>query len=165
MEMKVTKIAIYPGSFDPLTHGHVDLIQRAAQLFDQVIVAVATNTRKTTWLSLEQRLTLVTEALVNFPKVQVAPCHGVMVEFAQQQRVTAIVRGLRTAADYDNEFQLAGMNRQMAPEIISIFLPASTEYSFISATLVREIVTLGGDIANFVPAVVLRRLTEWHKIN
>lgn len=160
----MNKIAIYPGSFDPITLGHTDLIQRTAQLFDQVIVTVATNTRKATWLSTEQRIALVEEVLVAYPGVKVMPCHGVIVEFARQQRAVAIVRGLRTAADYENEFQLAGMNRQMAPEIASIFLPASNEYAFISATLVREIVTLGGDISGFVPTSVIRRLREWHKL-
>lgn len=158
------RIALYPGSFDPITQGHLDLIQRAAQLFDQVIVTVATNTRKATWLSPEQRLTLVKEALTDYPAVKVMPCHGVIVEFAKQQKAMAIVRGLRTAADYENEFQLAGMNRQMAPDIISIFLPASDEYAFISATLVREILMLGGDVSRFVPPQVMLRLREWHKI-
>lgn len=159
------KIAIYPGSFDPITHGHVDLIQRASQLFDQVIVTVALNTRKETWLSTEQRIILLKESLADYPAVQVMQCRGVIVEFAKQQKAIAIVRGLRTAADYENEFQLAGMNRKMTPEITSIFLPASNEYSFISATLVREIALLGGDISGFVPAVVLDRLREWHKLD
>lgn len=160
----MNRIAVYPGSFDPITYGHIDLIQRAAQLFDQVIVSVANNTRKTTWLSVSQRISLVKEALMDYPAVTVKECQGVIVDFARQHRAIAIVRGLRTAADYENEFQLAGMNRQMAPEIATLFLPASSEYAFISATLVREIVMLGGDVANFVPDVVMRRLREWHKL-
>lgn len=158
------RIAIYPGSFDPITHGHVDLIQRAAQLFDEVIVAVAINTRKSTWLSVDQRMTLVRESLTEYPTVKVMPCSGVMVEFAKQQQAIAIVRGLRTAADYENEFQLAGMNRQMAPEIETVFLPARDEYAFISATLVREIVMLEGDVSRFVPPQAIRRLQEWRKL-
>lgn len=160
----MSRVAIYPGSFDPITHGHLDLIHRTTQLFDRVIVSVATNTRKATWLDVDQRISLVKEALAGYPTVQVLPCPGVIVEFAKQHQVTAIVRGLRTAADYENEFQLAGMNRQMAPEIASIFLPASNEYVFISATLVREIALLGGDISSFVPVSVLRQLREWRKI-
>jgi pantetheine-phosphate adenylyltransferase len=160
----MSRVAIYPGSFDPITHGHLDLIHRTTQLFDRVIVSVATNTRKATWLDVEQRILLVKEALAGYSSVQVLPCPGVIVEFAKQHQVTAIVRGLRTAADYENEFQLAGMNRQMAPEIASIFLPASNEYVFISATLVREIALLGGDISSFVPASVLRQLHAWKKI-
>lgn len=160
----MNRIAIYPGSFDPITYGHVDLIQRATKLFDQVIVAIATNTRKSTWLSVEQRLILVKEALNAHSGVTILPCSGVIVDFAKQHQAIAIVRGLRTAADYENEFQLAGMNRQMAPEIASIFLPASNEYAFISATLVREIVMLGGDVTQFVPQVVMRRLREWQKL-
>jgi pantetheine-phosphate adenylyltransferase len=160
----MSRVAIYPGSFDPITRGHLDLIHRTTQLFDRVIVSVATNTRKATWLDVDQRVSLVKEALTKYPTVQVLPCPGVIVEFAKQHQVTAIVRGLRTAADYENEFQLAGMNRQMAPEIASIFLPASNEYVFISATLVREIALLGGDISSFVPVSVLRQLREWKKV-
>lgn len=158
------KIAIYPGSFDPITKGHLDMIQRALRLFDNVIVTVATNTRKTAWLNLEQRITLVKETLADFPEVTVLSCPGVMVEFAKQHQATVIVRGLRTAADYENEFQLAGMNRLMAPEIASVFLPANGEYAFISATLVREIAALGGDVSPFVPGTVMKRLREWHKL-
>lgn len=158
------RTAIYPGSFDPITFGHVDLIKRSAELFDKVIVTVATNTRKTAWLNVEQRMTLVKEALAGYPSVKVLPCEGMIVDFAKQHHAKAIVRGLRTAGDYENEFQLAGMNQQMAPEIASVFLPAKTEYSFISATLVREIVMLGGDVSYFVPPQVLARLQEWKKL-
>lgn len=158
------RTVIFPGSFDPITQGHINLIERASQLFDKVIVAIASNTRKTTWLSAEQRIILVKEALHHFPGVQVKPCEGVIVEFARQEQAVAMVRGIRTAADYEIEFQLAGMNRKMAPEISTIFLPANNEYAFISATLVREIVMLGGDVSEFVPEVVLQRLKEWHKI-
>lgn len=159
------RIAIYPGSFDPITNGHIDLIQRCTQLFDKVIVTVATNTRKAAWLSVEQRMILVEEALVDYPAVSVMPCDGMVVDFAKKHHAQAIVRGLRTAADYDNEFQLAGMNRKMAPEISSVFLPAKNEYAFISATLVREIVMLEGDVSYFVPAVVMKRLQQWKKLS
>jgi pantetheine-phosphate adenylyltransferase len=159
------RIAIYPGSFDPITHGHRDLIQRAMPLFDQIVVAVATNTRKMNWLNLEQRMILVKETFADCAAVEVVSCPGVIIEFAKQHRAAAIIRGLRTAADYENEFQLAGMNRKMAPEIASIFLPASSEYAFISATLVRELVVLGGDITRFVPDNVVQRLRAWQKIS
>ena len=156
------RVAIYPGSFDPITYGHVDLIRRATHLFDQVIVSVANNTRKATWLTVEQRITLVEAVLADFPKVKVQECSGIIVEFAKQQNACAIVRGLRTAADYETEFQLAGMNQQLAPEIATIFLPASNEYAFISATLVRELVMLGGDVSQFVPQQVMEQLKKWH---
>ena len=156
------RVAIYPGSFDPITDGHVDLIRQATQLFDQVIVSVANNTRKSTWLSVEQRITLVEAALTDFPKVKVQECRGVIVEFARKHQACAIVRGLRTAADYETEFQLAGMNRRMAPEIATLFLPAGNEYAFISATLVRELVMLGGDVSQFVPQKVMEQLKQWH---
>jgi pantetheine-phosphate adenylyltransferase len=159
------RTVVFPGSFDPITKGHVNLIERAAQLFDQVIVAIATNTRKSTWLNAEQRILLVKEALNGNSRVQVKPCEGVIVEFARQEKAVAMVRGLRTAADYENEFQLAGMNRKMAPDIATIFLPAGDEYAFISATLVREIVMLGGNVTEFVPDMVLQRLKQWHKID
>ncbi len=159
------RTVVFPGSFDPITQGHINLIERASQLFDKVVVAIATNTRKSTWLSADQRIILVKEALEHFSNVQVKPCGGVIVEFARQEQAVAMVRGIRTAADYEIEFQLAGMNRKMAPEISTIFLPANHEYAFISATLVREIVMLGGDVSGFVPPVVLQRLKQWHKIN
>lgn len=155
------RIAVYPGTFDPITHGHVDLIHRASKLFDTIIVAVANNTRKSTLLSISQRITLVTEVLSNNCAVIVEECPGIVVEFAKRHQASAIIRGLRTAADYENEFQLAGMNLQMAPEITSIFLPASHDYAYISATLVRELIALGGDISKFVPETVLLRLKEW----
>jgi pantetheine-phosphate adenylyltransferase len=158
------KTVIFPGSFDPITKGHVNLIERAAQLFDKVIVVIATNTRKSTWLSAEQRIILVREALSQYTCVEVKPWSGVIVEFAKQEKALAMVRGLRTAADYENEFQLAGMNRKMSPDIATVFLPAGNEYAFISATLVREILLLGGDVSEFVPEMVLQRLKEWHKI-
>ncbi len=160
----MNRIAIYPGSFDPITNGHVDLIQRTSKLFDKVIVTVATNTRKAAWLDVYQRIALVKKALEDYPSVSVFPCTGVVADFAKQHDANVIVRGLRTAADYDNEFQLAGMNRKLAPEIATVFLPANNEYAFISATLVREIIMLGGDVSSFVPAVVLEYLQEWKKI-
>ena len=156
-------IAIYPGSFDPITNGHVELIKQATQLFDQVIVAVATNARKAPWLKIEERLTLAQEVLNDCSSVKVLSCTGLVVDFARQYGAKAIVRGLRTAADYEDEFQLAGMNQQMAPEIISVFLTASTKYAFISATLVREIVTLGGDVSLFVPLQVIQKIKQWQK--
>ncbi len=158
------KIAIYPGTFDPITKGHVDLIERSCQIFDKVLVALANNTRKTAWLSLEQRIVLLEKTLAKFPNVVVLPCQGMIVDFARENKAAFIIRGIRTAADYETEFQLAGMNRQMAPEILTIFLPASDKYAFISATLVREIVTLQGDISAFVPENVLELLQDWQKI-
>lgn len=159
------KIAIFPGSFDPITIGHIDLIQRATQLFDEIIVSVATNTRKTTWLDLSQRIDLVKGALAGIEGVKVLPCPKMIIDFAKLHQAIAIVRGLRTAADYENEFQLAGMNRHMAPEILTVFLPASSEYAFVSATLVREIVMMNGDISGFVPNNVMQKLRQWHKIS
>ncbi len=155
------KIAIYPGTFDPITHGHVDLIQRASKLFDSIIVAIANNTRKSTLLNISQRITLVADVLSNNGSVVVEECPGIVVDFAKRHQACAIIRGLRTSGDYENEFQLAGMNWQMAPGITSIFLPASHEYAYISATLVRELIALGGDISKFVPETVLIRLKEW----
>lgn len=158
------KIAIYPGTFDPITKGHVDLIKRSCLLFDKVLVAVANNTRKHTWLSPQERITLLKETLAPFKKVSVLPCDGMVVNFAREHKATFIVRGIRTAADYEHEFLLAGMNRQMAPDVETIFLPANDKYAFISATLVREITTFQGDISPFVPENVLKLLRSWQKI-
>ncbi|MBS0351124.1 MAG: pantetheine-phosphate adenylyltransferase, partial [Proteobacteria bacterium] len=119
----MTKIAIYPGTFDPITSGHVDIIDQALKVFDQVIVIVACNTRKATWLSVEQRVALVKAALAEKSEIKVVEYDGVIVEFAREHKATAIVRGLRTSADYENEFQLAGMNRTMEPDILTVFFP------------------------------------------
>ena len=154
----VSTIAVYPGTFDPITLGHLDLIQRAAALFGTVIVAVAAAHHKKTLFTLEERLATVSEVVQPWAHVKVLPFTGLVTEFARSQGACAMVRGLRSVTDFDFETQLAGMNRALAPKIESVFLTADARYAPISSTLVREIATLQGDVAQFVPPAVLARL-------
>lgn len=159
------KKVIYPGTFDPLTKGHTDLIERAARLFDHVIVAVATNPGKLPLFSYEQRITLAKQVLAPHKNVTVAGFDCLLTEFAQQQHATVILRGLRAVSDFEYEFQLASMNRHMAPELETLFLTPAEQYSFISANLVREIAALGGDVSQFVHGVVAQALRERFQTN
>lgn len=152
--------AVYPGTFDPLTLGHEDVVRRASRLFGRVIVAVAVAHHKKTLFSLDERMGMVREALHDCPQVEVAPFEGLVTEFVAAQGGTVMVRGVRSATDFDYEFQLAGMNRALMPHIDTLFLPPSTPYQFISSTLVREIATLGGEVAQFVSSGVHHRLME-----
>ena len=151
-------IAVYPGTFDPLTLGHEDLVRRAAQLFDRVIVAVAIAHHKTTLFSLDERIDMAREALRDCPQVQVEAFDGLVTTFASERGAKAMVRGLRSGTDFDYEFQLAGMNRALVPELETVFMTPSSQHQFISSTLVREIAKLGGDVAQFVSPTVLQRL-------
>ena len=152
--------AVYPGTFDPITFGHIDIIKRAADLFDVLIVAVAASHHKSTYFALSERLAMVQEVTAPWPNVKVLSFDNLLVSFAREQGVSCILRGLRAVSDFDYEFQLAGTNRQMAPDIETLFLPASDHYAFVSATMVREIARLGGDVSCFVPPEVLRHLKK-----
>jgi pantetheine-phosphate adenylyltransferase len=151
-------IAIYPGSFDPLTNGHLDLITRGSRLFDHLIVAVLTNTTKQPLFSTEERLAMIRETVAPLPNVEVDSFGGLLVEYAARRQANAILRGIRAVSDYESELQMAHLNRRMHPETETIFLPAVADYSFISSRMIKEIITLGGDVSPFVPEVVLRSL-------
>ena len=151
-------LAVYPGTFDPLTLGHEDLVRRAAQMFDQVIVAVAMAHHKKTLFSLDERMEMAREALHDCPQVQVEAFDGLVTTFAAARGGKAMVRGLRAVTDFDYEFQLAGMNRTLMPEVETVFLTPSDKYQFISSSFVREIATLGGEVEKFVSPQVLERL-------
>ena len=151
--------AIYPGTFDPVTNGHGDLISRAARLFDQVIVAVAIDTGKATCLNLDQRVALVEKVVEKHDNVIVKAFTGLLVGFCEQQQAGVVIRGLRAVSDFEYEFQLASMNRRLAPQIETMFLTPAEQYSFISSSLVREIARLGGDVAEFVHPDVRRELS------
>ncbi|MDD2610123.1 MAG: pantetheine-phosphate adenylyltransferase [Giesbergeria sp.] len=153
-------LAIYPGTFDPMTLGHEDMLHRAARMFGRITVAVAIAHHKKTLFTLEERLDMVRQAMQNYPHVQVEPFEGLVTEFAAARGAQVMVRGLRSGTDFDYEFQLAGMNRALRPEIESVFLTPSTPYQHISSTLVREIAMLRGDTAQFVSAGVQQRLSE-----
>lgn len=146
--------AIYPGTFDPITHGHTDIVARAARLFHHVIVGVALGHHKAPGFSLEERVQLARAVLAHIPNVTVQGFDGLLADFARQCQAQVIVRGLRAVSDFEYEFQLAGINRSLAPELETVFLPTSTGYTYISSSLVREIARLGGDVSAFVhPAV------------
>ena len=155
--------AVYPGTFDPITNGHEDLIQRASRLFSVVVVGVAHSQAKRPFFSLDERVTLAKTVLEPYPNVTVLGFSGLLSEFVREQEATVIMRGLRAVSDFEYEFQLANMNRQLAPDVESLFLTPSERYSFISSTLVREIAALGGDITKFVHPAVADALTERFK--
>jgi len=140
----------YPGTFDPITNGHSDLVERASKLFDRVIVAVAESPKKRPLLPLEQRVALTKEALSHLDNVEVVGFSGLLAEFLRKHNANVILRGLRAVSDFEYEFQLANMNRKLAPEAESLFLTPDEHLSFISSTLIREIASLGGDVAEFV---------------
>ena len=147
--------AIYPGSFDPVTNGHLDVIERARKLFDEVIVAVAVNDQKQPFFSLAQRLELLAATIGNRDGVRIEPLDGLLVNFAVQQEATAVVRGLRAVSDFEFEFQMALMNRKLEARVETIFLMPKEEYTYLSSRIVKEIARLGGDIAKFVPPPVV----------
>ena len=146
--------AIYPGTFDPLTLGHVDLIQRAAAIFERVIVAVVMNSRKQTTFTVEERVAMARESLGDLPNVTVEPFDGLLVDYVRQRGVHVLLRGVRAFSDFEYEFQMALTNRKLAPEIETLFLMPKETYSYISSSTVREIVERGGDISEFVPEPV-----------
>lgn len=156
MDRNVT--AVYSGTFDPLTLGHEDVVRRAALMFDQVILAVATAHHKNTLFTLEQRLEQARATLADCPNVRVLPFEGLIVDFVRQQGAQVIVRGLRSLTDYDYETQMAGMNRHLAPQVDTVFLHTSAQVQHISSTLVREIAKLGGDVSGLVSAPVVKAL-------
>jgi pantetheine-phosphate adenylyltransferase len=154
------KVAVYPGSFDPITNGHLDVIQRAAAMFDRVIVAVAHNPDKTPMFSLKRRFDLVAAAVQHLPNVTVDDFQGLLVEYCRKKGATVVVRGLRAVSDFEFEFQMALMNRTLQPSVETIFLMPKDEYTFISSRLVKEIAGLGGDVSKFVPPVVQQALQQ-----
>ena len=154
------KRAVYPGTFDPITNGHEDLIQRASRLFDEVIVGVAHSQAKRPFFSLEERVKIAREVLAPYKNVSVSGFSGLLSEFVKEQDAGIILRGLRAVSDFEYEFQLAGMNRRLAPGVETLFLTPSDKYLFLSATIVREIAVLGGDISAFVHSVTAQRMRD-----
>jgi len=152
--------AIYPGSFDPVTNGHLDVIQRAARIFKHVIVAVADNTAKKVLLTMEERVDLLREVTKGIKNVSVETFNSLVIEYARKKRINVLIRGLRMTSDFDYEFQIALTNRRLAEDIETVFLMPSEHVSFVSSTLLKEIAGLNADISSFVPRVVERKLKE-----
>lgn len=155
--------AMYPGTFDPVTVGHYDLIRRAASVFSRVVVAIAANPGKTPMFSLEERVELAAEVLGDIKNVEVQGYEGLTVDFARDNKLRVMVRGLRAVADFEFEFQLATMSRQLNPDVESVFLTPTEKFTFISSSLVREIAMLGGDVSRFVHPVVKAALEKRHQ--
>jgi pantetheine-phosphate adenylyltransferase len=157
--MTITR-AVYPGTFDPITNGHEDLIQRASRLFDEVVVGVAHSQAKRPFFSLDERVALARNVLAPYDNVKALGFTGLLSEFVKQQEASVILRGLRAVSDFEYEFQLAGMNRRLAPGVETLFLTPSDKYLFLSATIVREIAVLGGDISAFVHPITAERMRD-----
>ena len=153
------KVAIYPGTFNPITNGHTDLVERASRLFDHIVVAIGTNRQKSVALSTEQRVDLARIVLGHLDNVEVCAFDSLLTEFVKQRGANIILRGLRTVADFEYEFQLVGMNRVLEPSIETVFLAPAEHLSYISSTLVREIASYGGDISKFVHPAVAEAMT------
>jgi len=156
--MRKTDKAIYPGTFDPITRGHEDLVRRASGLFDQVVVAVAPSSGKEPFFTLDERVKMAREVLIDCANIEVTEFSGLLMEFLQQQNWRVILRGLRAVANFEFEFQMAGMNRSMYPYVEIVFMTPSEQYMFISATIVREIALLGGSADKFVHPLVAKQL-------
>ena len=152
--------AVYPGTFDPLTLGHEDLVRRASRLFERLILAVAAGHHKRTMFSVEERLEMARQVVAAYPNVEVVAFEGLLRNFVLERGGKVVVRGLRAVSDFEYEFQMAGMNRQLMPDVETVFLTPSDHYQFISSTFVREIATLGGDVSKFVSPLVHERLKE-----
>ncbi|MFQ5661369.1 MAG: pantetheine-phosphate adenylyltransferase [Gammaproteobacteria bacterium] len=158
------KTAIYPGTFDPITNGHTDIVMRASRLFDRVIVSVAESSAKKTAFSTTQRVELAEKALASIENVEVSGFSGLVTEYAKSQGASIIIRGLRAVSDFEYEFQMAGMNRQLKSDIETIFLTPAEHLNYISSSLVREIAGLGGDVSKFVDAEVMDALKHYYKV-
>ena len=162
MDMK--RSAIYPGTFDPITNGHHDLVRRAASIFDRVVVAIAANPNKAPMFALDQRVEMARSVLADVPRVEVMGYNGLTVDFAREQGLSVIVRGLRAISDFEFEFQLANMSRHLSPDIESVFMTPQEQYTFISSTLVREIAVMGGNVSEFVHPLVEAELKKHRRV-
>lgn len=156
--LTVTTLAVYPGTFDPMTLGHLDVVRRAARLFDRVVVGVADSEAKRPFFSISERVEMAREIVRIYPNVEVMGFSGLLADFLRSIQADVILRGLRAVSDFEFEFQMAGMNRKLHPEVETLFVTPSDQYMFISSTIVREIASFGGDVGSFVPAIVSERI-------
>lgn len=154
------KVAIYPGSFDPVTYGHIDIIKRSIKIFDHLIVAILSNVKKKSLFTLNERVKMLKTILKNMKKVEIGSFDGLLVDYMKKREATILIRGLRAVSDFEYEFQMAHMNHKLYPEMETIFMMTGEEYSYISSQLVKEVFSLGGDVSFFVPPLVVKRLKE-----
>lgn len=152
--------AVYPGSFDPVTYGHLDIIRRSRSLADELIVGVLNNKAKTPLFSVEERVKMLKEMTKNMPGVKIVPFEGLLIDFAKEMSAGIVVRGLRAVTDFEYELQMAQTNNKLSPELETVFLTTSLEYSYLSSTIVKEVAAFGGDISQFVPEMIERRIQE-----
>jgi pantetheine-phosphate adenylyltransferase len=157
------RVGLYPGSFDPVHLGHVDLVRRAARLCDRVVVAILGNASKTSLFSVEERVAFLSEAFADMPQVEIATFRGLLVDFARHRGAAVVFRGLRAVSDFEYEFQMALMNRRLSPDIETVFLTASEDFTYVSSRLVKEVAALGGDVAGLVPPGVAAALANRRK--
>ncbi|OIP64461.1 MAG: pantetheine-phosphate adenylyltransferase [Nitrospirae bacterium CG_4_9_14_3_um_filter_53_35] len=164
MERKLkNKIAVYPGTFDPITNGHVDLIERGLRIFDRIIIAVAPSLNKSPFFTLEERVDLIREVIGRNSRIEIDVIEGLLVEYVRKNKAVAVIRGLRAVSDFEYEFQLALMNRKMDPNFETVFLMPSERYTYLSSSIIKEVAKLGGSLKDMVPVVVENKLKE--KIN
>ncbi len=163
--MTELKIGIYPGSFDPITYGHVDIIERSAKLFDRLIVAVLSNPRKTPLFTVEERIEMIQESVKNMPNVEIDTFSGLLIDFARLKKADVIVKGLRAVSDFEYELQMALMNKKLDEHIETIFIMTSSKYSYLSSSVVKEVASFGGCVATVVPPLVEKRLKDKFKID
>jgi pantetheine-phosphate adenylyltransferase len=162
--MSPTRVAIYPASFDPITNGHVDLIHRASRLFDELVVAVATNVKKQGLFDLEERIELIQDVARQIPNLTVDTIDGLLVDYARSRGARFVVRGLRALSDFEYEFEMAVMNTHMSPELETVFLMTSERWFYVSASRVRELAAFGADVSEFVPPLVQKRLRDKFRV-
>ena len=153
-----SNIGVYPGSFDPITNGHIDIIKRATRIFNEVIIAVLKNPSKSFTFSIEDRVDMIKDTFKDFDNIKVESFDGLLIDYLKMKNGRVVIRGLRMISDFESEFQMALINRKMSPEFETVFLMTSEEYSFLSSSIVKEIYFLGGDISKFVPAIVLEKI-------
>ena len=164
MSSTTPRVAIYPGSFDPLTNGHVDIIERGARIFDSIIVAILANAEKTPLFAEHERISIIRDVFKGHANVQVETFNGLLVDYAQLKQATVLVRGLRAVSDFEYEFQMALMNRHLAPGLETVFMMPDEKYTYISSRLIKEVFTLGGEITGLVPPVVEEKLRAKQKV-
>ncbi|MBI5745769.1 MAG: pantetheine-phosphate adenylyltransferase [Nitrospirae bacterium] len=157
------KRAVYPGTFDPITNGHVDIIRRTLRIFDKVVIAVAPNPKKTPLFDLKERIFMIEEATRGMKNIEIEPFEGLLVDYVKERGADAIIRGLRAVSDFEYELQMALMNRKLSDTIETVFLMPSEEYSYLTSSIVKEVASYGGEVKDLVPSIVARRLSELFK--